>query len=133
MRGLSKVILIGRLGADPELRTSREGNNAWGTMRVATNRSRKDGENWVEETDWHRVVLFGRDAERVHQRLRKGDPIAVEGELQYESWEDSTGRKRTTPRVVARRVTFIGASNRAAAPTGEPVAQATKPQEASPG
>lgn len=99
-------MLIGRVGADPELRQARNGS-AWGSFSVATHRSRKEGDAWVEETDWHDVRVFGEDAERCHKRLKRGSVVAVEGTLVYDVWTDEQGVKRRKPRVVASRLQFL--------------------------
>ena len=106
MRGLNRVTLLGRLGRDPELRTSASGTS-WATLSLATDRSRREGDGWVEETDWHRVKVFGRDAERSHQRLSKGSLALVEGSISYENWEDKEGVRRTSTVILADRITFV--------------------------
>lgn len=106
MRGMNRVTLIGRLGRHPELRTSKAGK-PWCTLAVATNRRRKDGEDWKEETDWHRVKVFGDDAERCERMLRAGSMVAVEGTMTYDNWEDKEGNKRVSPQVLARDVGFL--------------------------
>lgn len=106
MRGMNRVTLIGRLGRNPELRTARNGTS-WCTLAVATDRRKKDGEEWKTETDWHQVKVFGSDAERCERMLRAGSLISVEGQMTYERWEDKEGRKRTAARVVARDVGFL--------------------------
>ncbi|MEQ1502074.1 MAG: single-stranded DNA-binding protein [Myxococcota bacterium] len=105
MRGLSRVVIVGRLGKDPELRTSRSAQ-AFATMSVATNRPKRDGEAWVEETDWHDVLVFGEDAVRCQKRLKPGSVVAIEGSLVYESWLDE-GVRRRKAKIVANRVQFV--------------------------
>ncbi|MEQ1565883.1 MAG: single-stranded DNA-binding protein [Myxococcota bacterium] len=106
MRGLSRIVVIGRLGKDPELRTGKNGV-VWASFSVATNRSRKEGDVWVDETDWHDVRVFGDDAERCQRRLRRGSVVAVDGSLVYEAWTDDQGVRRRKPRIVANRVQFV--------------------------
>ena len=106
MRGVNRLIVVGRLGQDPELRTSKAGN-PWCTFNVATNRSRKSGEQWVEETDWHRVKVFGTQAERCHEFLRRGSMVSVEGAVTCEQWTDDEGIKRSATRILAERVGFL--------------------------
>lgn len=106
MRGMNRIVIVGRLGQDPELRHSKNGT-PWCTMSVATNRSRKDGDQWIDETDWHEVKVFGDDAERSHRKLRKGSVVAVDGSLIYETWKDEAGNRRRKPRIVASRVQFV--------------------------
>ena len=106
MRGMNKVMLVGRVGMEPELRQGQSGN-PWMRLSLATGRAvRKDGD-WDEATDWHRVHLFGKNAERCMQRVRKGSTVGVEGQVAYEEWTDDSGAKRRTARVLADRVHFI--------------------------
>ena len=106
MKGLCRVFLVGRLGADPEVRTSAAGQ-PWSTLSVATNRAERQGDQWVEKTDWHRVKVFGDRAEQCHRHLRSGSAIGVEGDLQYERWTDGEGRQRFSVSILARRIDFI--------------------------
>jgi single-strand DNA-binding protein len=106
MRGMNRIVIVGRLGADPELRQSK-GGNPFCTMSVATNRQRREGDGWVEEADWHDVRVFGDDAERCHRVLRKGSVVAVDGHLNYDAWTDDQGQRRRKPRIVASRVQFV--------------------------
>lgn len=103
---LCRVMIVGRLGAAPELRTSAAGN-PWTTLSVATDRRKKQDGAWVDHTDWHRVTVFGDRAQACHRLLRKGSMIAVEGELEYDQWTDREGRVRFGVKVVGRQVTFL--------------------------
>jgi single-strand DNA-binding protein len=95
MASLNKVMLIGRLGRDPELKYSQSGQ-AVCTMSVATDESyTKDG-NKVEQTEWHRVVVFARQAENVANYLKKGSQAFIEGKLQTRQWQDKDGQTRYT-------------------------------------
>lgn len=105
-RGLNKVLLIGRLGADPEIRYTNEGT-AVANFRLATNRPVKRGDQWEEETDWHRVVVWGRQAEVCSQYLGKGRLVFVEGALRTRSWEDQDGNKRWVTEVHAKDVQML--------------------------
>ena len=107
MRGLNKVVIIGNLGSDPELRTAKGGGVPWSTLSVATGRARKQDGQWVEETDWHAVRVFGRTAEQVAQYLRKGALVGVEGTLVYDRWTADDGTPRKTARVLADKVSFL--------------------------
>jgi len=104
---MCRVILVGRIGAAPELRTSSAGNR-WCVMRVATDRRVRDGDGWVDKTSWHSVKVFGDRAESCHRLLRKGSLVGVEGEIEYEQWTDREGNERHGVSVLARRVTFLG-------------------------
>lgn len=106
MRCMNKVLLVGRVGQEPELRQGRSGL-PWASMRVATNRSRKQDGAWVEETDWHDIRVFGGSAEACHRRIRRGSLVSVEGTLTYDAWTDDKGVRRRTPRVLADRVGFL--------------------------
>jgi single-strand DNA-binding protein len=105
--GVNKVILIGNLGADPEVRRT-PGNVAVTTLRLATTERYKDrsGER-QERTEWHNVVLWRGLAEIAEKYLRKGSTIYVEGRLETRTWEDKNGQKRYTTEVVARDMTML--------------------------
>jgi single-strand DNA-binding protein len=109
MAGINKVILIGNLGRDPELRYT-QGGTAVATLNLATTRSyTKQGSNErVEETEWHRVVVWGKTAEFCNQYLTKGRQVYVEGRLQTRNYEDKEGIKRYSTEVVAETVQFLG-------------------------
>ncbi len=102
-RGVNKVILIGNLGKDPEVRYT-PGGDAVANITLATSESWKDkntGEQ-KEKTEWHRVVFFGKLAEIVGQYLKKGSKIYVEGKLQTRKWQDKNGQDRYTTEVVVQ-------------------------------
>ena len=106
-RGVNKVILIGNVGADPELRYT-PGGTAVTNFNMATNESwaDKSGER-QEQTEWHRIVVWGRLAEICNQYLRKGSKVYIEGRLQTRSWEGQDGQKRYTTEVVARDMQML--------------------------
>lgn len=107
-RGINKVILIGNLGADPELRYTATGT-AVCNVSLATNEAYKDQDgNLVEKTEWHRVVAWGRLAEICGEYLKKGSQVYFEGSLQTRSWEDQTGNTRYTTEVKAREMMILG-------------------------
>lgn len=98
---MNKVMLIGHLGADPEIRYTQEGA-AVANLRVATNeqwKDKKSGET-QKRTEWHRVVLFGRQAEIANEYLKKGHKLYIEGRLQTRKWQDKAGQDRYTTEVV---------------------------------
>lgn len=107
MASLNKVMLIGRLGIDPELRYTQNGQPV-ANFRMATDESYRgqDG-NMVERTEWHRVVVFGKQAEPVANYLHKGSMAYVEGSLQTRQWEDQNGQTRYTTEIKAQRVQFL--------------------------
>jgi single-strand DNA-binding protein len=105
---LNKVLLIGNLGKDPEVRQANSGV-AICTMTVATKDRRKDQSgNWSDHTEWHSVVCFGKVAENSGRFLRKGRQVYIEGKLQTRKWQDKEGRDRYTTEVVADSVMFLG-------------------------
>lgn len=106
---VNKVILLGNLGADPEVRFT-QGGQAVATFRMATSESwtdRSSGQR-QERTEWHRVVAWGRLAELCGEYLRKGRQCYVEGRIQTREWQDKEGQKRYTTEIVASQVVFLG-------------------------
>jgi single-strand DNA-binding protein len=108
MASVNKVILVGNLGGDPEVRYSGTGT-AIATFNIATNepRTNKDGEKEVR-TQWHRIVTFGKLAEICGEYLSKGKQVYVEGRLQTRSWDDREGNKRWTTEIVASTMQMLG-------------------------
>jgi len=108
-RGVNKVILIGNLGADPETRYT-AGGSAVTNVRLATTetwRDKQSGEQ-QENTEWHRVVFFGRLAEIAAEYLRKGSQCYVEGRIRTDKWQGKDGQDRYTTEIVARELTLLG-------------------------
>ena len=107
MASVNKVILIGNLGRDPELRYT-PGGQAVANFTLATNErfTTKDGAK-QERTEWHRIVAWGRTGELCAQYLSKGRSVYLEGRLQTREWEDKEGQKRQTTEVVAQTVQFL--------------------------
>ncbi|MBI3545741.1 MAG: single-stranded DNA-binding protein [Gammaproteobacteria bacterium] len=117
-RGVNKVILVGNLGRDPEVRYSPNGA-AVANVTLATSESWKDktsGEK-QEKTEWHRVVFFGRLAEIAGEYLKKGSQIYVEGRLQTRKWTDKEGHERYTTEIVAGEMQMLGSRGGAGAPS----------------
>ena len=108
MASVNKVMLIGNLGRDPELRYT-QGGSAVCNFSVATNERwrDKDGNN-QERTEWHRIVVWGKQAENCAQYLQKGRTVYIEGRLQTRDWEDREGNKRQTTEINAMTVQFLG-------------------------
>ena len=105
---INKVILIGNLGQDPEMRDTQSGSKV-ANLRIATTERRKDRDgNWGDHTEWHSVVAFGRTAENVGQYCRKGKQLYIEGRLQTRKWEDRDGNARYSTEVVADNIRFLG-------------------------
>ncbi|MGQ9483817.1 MAG: single-stranded DNA-binding protein [Desulfosoma sp.] len=106
-RTLNKVMLIGRLGADPDVRYTQSGLPVV-RFNLATNERVPAGEgNWEERTEWHRVVVFGKTAENCANYLSKGRLVYVEGRLRTNQWEDAQGTRRYTTEIVASDVGFL--------------------------
>lgn len=104
---VNRVTLIGRLGADPELRTFDNGSSLI-TFRVATNESYKDKEgNWQDKTEWHSIVAWRALAERLDRQLQKGSQVYIEGKLTHRDYEDRDGNKRYVTEVVAGMVRVL--------------------------
>ncbi len=104
---LNKVMIIGRLGRDPELRYTQSGSPV-ATLNIATDESYTDREgNKVDKAEWHRVVVFQRQAETCSQYLGKGSLVFVEGKLQTRKWQDQQGQDRFTTEIRADRVQFL--------------------------
>lgn len=108
-RGLNKVMLIGNLGADPEVRYT-TGGSAIANVRLATAESWRDKEtgDQQERTEWHRVVFFGRLAEIAGEYLKKGSQVYVEGRLQTRKWQDRDGNERYSTEIVANEMQMLG-------------------------
>jgi single-strand DNA-binding protein len=108
MASVNKVILIGNLGRDPELRYTKDGR-AVANFTLATSDRWRDKEGASQErTEWHRIVVWDKQAENCAQYLQKGRSVYIEGRLQTREWEDREGQKRQTTEIVAANVTFLG-------------------------
>ncbi len=105
---INKVILLGRLGADPELRYT-QNRTAVCTLKIATNERRKgaDGQ-WTEHTEWHNVVTFGKTAENCNQYLKKGRQAFIEGKIQTRKYQGDDGKDRYWTEIIAQTVQFVG-------------------------
>ena len=129
MASVNKVILIGNLGRDPELRYTQSGQ-AVANFSLATSErfGGRDGGEQQERTEWHRIVTWGKTAETCAQYLAKGRSVYIEGRIQTRDWEDREGNKRQTTEVVAQRVQFLGgprgeAGGSSGQPKSDPPAQ----------
>ena len=107
MASVNKVILIGNLGSDPELRNTSGGNSVC-NFSIATNEvwTGKDGQK-NERVEWHKIVVWGKQAENCQQYLKKGRQVYIEGKNQTRSWDDKDGVTRYVTEVVARQVVFL--------------------------
>ena len=126
-RGINKVILVGNLGKDPEIRYMPSGQ-AVANVTIATSEQWKDKQTGdkKENTEWHRVVFFGRLAEIVGEYLKKGSQVYVEGRLQTRKWQGQDGQDRYTTEIVANDMQMLGARGGSAGftPSEAPAAEA---------
>ncbi len=109
MAGVNKAIVVGNLGNDPEIRYAANGS-AIASISVATSERWKDknsGEQ-QERTEWHRIKLFGRQAELAGEYLKKGSQVYIEGRIQTSKYQDKDGNDRWSTEIVAREMTFLG-------------------------
>lgn len=117
MSGVNKVIVLGRLGADPEVKNV-SANQTVARLSVATSENWTDREGQKQErTEWHRVVVWGKLADLCGKYLTKGRQVYIEGRLQTRSWEDPQGQKKYTTEIVANTVQFLGGPNETARDT----------------
>src|SRR3989337_1650436 len=108
MAGVNKVILVGNLGKDPELRYAPSGM-AIANFNIATTETWKDKSGAKQEkTEWHKIVAFNKLAEICGEYLNKGKQVYIEGRIQTRQWEDKDGNKRYTPEIVAQTMHFLG-------------------------
>lgn len=106
-RSLNKVQLIGNLGADPEVRSTQNGSRI-ANLRVATNEKWNDKQgNLQENTEWHRVVMYGNLAEIAEKYLRKGSKLYIEGSIRTSKWEDRDGNTRYTTEITGRNIIML--------------------------
>ena len=106
--GVNKAILLGNLGKDPEVRYT-QAQMAICNFSLATGERKKDQTGtWVDHTEWHNIVTFGKTAENCAQYLKKGKQVYIEGKIQTRKWQDKEGRDRYTTEILANTVQFIG-------------------------
>ena len=128
--GVNKVILIGHLGRDPELRYTQGGQPVANfTMATTENWVSKDGQKEAR-TEWHRIVAWGKLGEICHEFLVKGKQVYIEGKLQTRSWEDQNHNKRTTTEIVVQNMVMLGSKEDAGKePSAEPGDYQEPPQK----
>jgi single-strand DNA-binding protein len=108
---INKVILIGRLGKDPEIRATQNGGSIV-SFSLATNHSQKNAQGeWNDITEWHNITVFGNRAEFAGKYLTKGQLIYLEGRLQTGSWEDRNGQKKYRTEIIAGDLQMLGSKN----------------------
>ena len=112
MASLNKVMLIGNVGQDPELRYTPDGNPV-ANFSIAVNRRRKVGDEFKDETEWFNIVCFSRTAENVNQYLSKGQKVYVEGRFQSSEYVGQDGNQRKSFEVIANNVTFLSTKSEA--------------------
>ena len=107
--GINKVILVGNLGKDPDMRYT-AGGDAVANLSIATSESWNDNQTGEkkEKTEWHRVVFFRRIAEVCGEYLKKGSSVYIEGSLRTRDWEDDQGNKRYTTEIIGREMQMLG-------------------------
>jgi single-strand DNA-binding protein len=127
MAGVNKVILLGRLGADPEIRYTSNGT-AVANFRMATSErwNNPNGEK-EERTEWHRIVAFGKLGEICGEYLAKGKQVYIEGRLQTRTWEDRDKNQRTTTEIIATVMQMLGSAGGGKAPDKEEPSFAEEP------
>lgn len=111
MNGMNRVILIGHVGQDPDVRSTASGKRVV-RVSIATNNARKVDGAWVEATDWHRVTAFDRTADFLGRFARKGDLLAVDCALRPRKWEDSSGKTQYDVSIVVERVAALHSRTR---------------------
>ena len=106
--GMNRVLLVGNLGADPELRFTQAGQAVLNIRLATTERYMDREKNWQERTDWHAVVVWGKRAEALAKFLAKGSRIFIEGGLRTSSYDDKDGNKRYKTEIVAQNIILSG-------------------------
>lgn len=128
---VNKAIIIGRLGRDPEMRYTASGT-AVANFSVATNHSMRDASgNYEDQTEWHKVAVFGKQAEFAGEYLVKGKLVYVEGRIQTRSWEDREGQKRYTTEIIANQIQLMGGKSDGEGGSAAPAKAEPKPQKSS--
>ena len=112
MLSVNKVILLGRVGNDPEVKFMPSGNSVV-NLSIATNRKFKnqDSGSYEDKTEWHRVVFFNKPAETIGQYVRKGQQLYVEGRLQTRKWQDKDGIEKYSTDIISDNFTFVGSKS----------------------
>ncbi len=107
-KGMNKVFLLGHAGKDPEIRVTQSGTTI-ANFSLATTDRQKQGEEWVDKTEWHNVVAFQRTAEVVRDYVKKGSQIMIEGKIQTRSWDDKeSGQKKFRTEILINDLTLLG-------------------------
>jgi single-strand DNA-binding protein len=112
MAGVNKVILLGNLGADPEVKYL-EGGSVMARFNIATSESYTRNGERITQTEWHRIELWENLAKTAEQYLKKGDTVYIEGKIRTDEWQDKEGTNRSITRIKGTSMTLIGGSRRA--------------------
>lgn len=130
MSDLNKVMIIGRLGADPETRYMPNGK-AVTNIRVATSEKWKDKQtgDMKERTEWHSVVAYDKLAEIIAEYTRKGSQVYIEGKLQTRKWQDKDGKDRYTTEIIAQQMQMLGGKPQGERPARQPERSAPPPAD----
>jgi single-strand DNA-binding protein len=108
-KGVNKVILLGNVGKDPEIRTTPSGMNIASFSLATADRAKDQQGNWTDKTEWHNLVAFGRTAEIVRDYVKKGTQIFVEGKIQTRSWDDKeSGQKKYRTEILINEMSLLG-------------------------
>lgn len=110
MNDLNSVIIVGNLTKDIEVKYTQSGS-AIGNISIASNRSKKQGDQWVDEVSYFDVVLFGKSAENLQQYLTKGKKVAVQGHLKQDRWKDQQGNNKSKISIISESIQFVGGNN----------------------
>ncbi len=109
-KGMNKVFLLGNAGKDPEIRATQSGVTV-ANFSLATADRQKQGEEWVDKTEWHNVVAFKRTAEIIRDYVKKGSKVMIEGKIQTRSWDDKdSGQKKYRTEIIVNDLTLLGDS-----------------------
>jgi single-strand DNA-binding protein len=130
MAGVNKVILVGNLGADPEMKYL-EGGSVIARFNMATSESYTRNNEKITQTEWHRIELWDNLAKIAEQYLKKGNTCYIEGKIRTEEWQDKDGNNRQTTRIRATNLTLLGGRNESA-PSGGPSNEASMNRSANP-
>ncbi len=107
-KGINKVFLLGHVGKDPQMRATQSGK-AVANFSLATAERQKQGDEWIDKTEWHNLVAFQRTAEVIRDYVKKGSHILIEGKLQTQSWDDKdSGQKKYKTEIIVNEVTLLG-------------------------
>jgi len=105
---MNHVTLIGRLGKDPEVKTT-SGGTSIGRLNLATTDREKDKDgNWTDATEWHRITLFGKDADNAAKYMHKGDQVAIQGRIKTTKYTGKDGVEKTSTEILCSRMEFVG-------------------------